>query len=129
MNNFEKWDKPRRNRQLQSLLGKINWYRKFIPHNSLKLYNLYEKLKIKPQKIKIDDNEMIPVYKIYYELQKNMGLYIPDLNKPFIIHCDASEHTIGVVLNQKSGIIDNYSKKLNNAQINYTIVEKEMFSI
>ncbi|KAG0435282.1 Transposon Tf2-6 polyprotein, partial [Dictyocoela muelleri] len=129
LENFEQWKKPTTKRQLQSLLGKINWYRKFIPNISLKLFNMYEKLKLKPSKFKIYDSDMIPVYKIYEGLKDNIKLYIPDLNKPFTLHCDASEHTIGSVLSQKNGIIDHYSKKLNNSQRNYTIVEKEMFSI
>ncbi|KAG0439262.1 Retrovirus-related Pol polyprotein from transposon 17.6 [Dictyocoela muelleri] len=122
LENFEQWKKTATKRQLQSLSGLINWYRKFIPNISLKLFNMYKKLKLKPSKFKIYDSDMIPVYKIYEGLKDNIKLYIPDMIKPFTLHCYASEHTIRSVLSQKNGIIDHYSKKLNNSQRNYTIV-------
>ncbi|KAG0434627.1 Transposon Tf2-6 polyprotein [Dictyocoela muelleri] len=129
MGNFYQWKIPKTKRQLQVLLGKINWYRKFIPNVSLKLFNLYEKLKLNKNKFIITEEEMKPLFKIYDHLKTNMYLYLPNLNEPFLINSDSSEHTIGAVLSQRNGIIYHYSKKLNHAQTNYSIVEKVIFAI
>ncbi|KAG0435475.1 Retrovirus-related Pol polyprotein from transposon 17.6, partial [Dictyocoela muelleri] len=129
LSNFSKWKNPTTKKQLQQLLGKINWYRKFIPNISDKLYSFYEKLKTKSLKIKIEDHEMKNIDEIYNLLSKKIYLYMPDVNKPFIIHSDSSDHTIGAVLTQDKGIIDHFSKKLNESQSNYSIVEKEMLAI
>ncbi|KAG0430133.1 Transposon Tf2-11 polyprotein, partial [Dictyocoela muelleri] len=129
MENFYVWKIPKTKRQLQILLGKINWYRKFIPNVSLKLFDLYEKLKLNKNKFNINEEEMKLVFKIYEHLKTNMYLYLPNLNEPFFINSDSSDHTIGAVLSQKNGIIDHFSKKLNHAQMNYSIVDKEMFAI
>ncbi|KAG0438889.1 Retrovirus-related Pol polyprotein from transposon 17.6 [Dictyocoela muelleri] len=72
---------------------------------------------------------MTSVKDIYEQIKRNIYLYIPDLNKKFTIHTDASEFAIGAILTQDSGIIDHYSKKLNSTQLNYSIVEKEMYAI
>ncbi|KAG0436965.1 Retrovirus-related Pol polyprotein from transposon 17.6 [Dictyocoela muelleri] len=56
-------------------------------------------------------------------------LYITNLNDEFYIHCDASDFVMGAILSQDKGIIENFSKKLNKCQSNYSIVEKEMYSI
>ncbi|KAG0440148.1 Transposon Tf2-11 polyprotein [Dictyocoela muelleri] len=129
LENFVKWENPSTKKQLQKLLGKINRYRNFIPNISLKLKNLYDILKIRSTKISIKDDKMKPVQEIYDLIYDKIYLFIPDINKKIIIHSDSSKHTIGAVLNQYNGVIDHYSKKLNPSQMNYSIVENEMFAI
>ena len=52
-----------------------------------------------------------------------------DWSKPFEIMCDASDFAIGVVLGQridnKQHVIYYSSRTLNDAQLNYTITEKD----
>ncbi|XP_061388706.1 cilia- and flagella-associated protein 61-like [Musca vetustissima] len=57
-------------------------------------------------------------------------LHSPDFTQPFFIHCDASKTGIGGVLVQKNTEGDEFpiafmSKKLNQAQRNYSVTEQE----
>lgn len=54
---------------------------------------------------------------------------MPDFTKRFYLQCDASMEGMGAVLFQDHGVISYYSKKFNDIEQNYTIVEKEMFAI
>ena len=53
----------------------------------------------------------------------------PDFRKPFDIHTDASDIPLGAVILQDNKPIVFYSWKLNSIQQNYTVGEKELFSI
>jgi len=58
----------------------------------------------------------------------------PDLTKPFIVECDARNFAIGAVLSQydndnKLHSIAYFSRSLNNAEINYSITDKELLSL
>jgi hypothetical protein len=57
----------------------------------------------------------------------------PDWNQPFEIMCDASDYAIGVVLGQrKEGRVHAFyyaSKTLNEAQLNYATMEKELLVV
>ena len=57
----------------------------------------------------------------------------PNWQLPFEVMCDASDFAIGVVLGQKEDgkpyVIYYASKKLNEAQRNYTTIEKELLAI
>ena len=57
----------------------------------------------------------------------------PNWNLPFEIMCDASDYTTSVVLgqreNKKPHVIYYASKTLNDTQINYTTIEKELLAV
>ena len=56
-------------------------------------------------------------------------LSYPIFNKAFEIHTDASKLQLGLVISQKGETIAFYSRKLNLAQVNYNITERELLSI
>ena len=57
----------------------------------------------------------------------------PDWNLPFELMCDASDYAIEAVLGQrkenKLHVIYYTSQTLNDAQLNYAIIEKEMLAV
>ena len=62
-------------------------------------------------------------------LSKQTLLTYPNFNKPFDIHTDASDTQLGAVISQENKPIAFYSRTLNNAQVNYTTMEKELLSV
>ena len=74
-----------------------------------------------------------------FELLKNklaerLELFQVDMEKPFILHCDASEHAIGAELCQKDSEgkerpVGFFSRKMAKSQMNWTPREKETYEI
>jgi RNase H-like domain found in reverse transcriptase len=62
-------------------------------------------------------------------MAKDAFLMYPDHNKPFHVYCDASDPQLGAVIMQEHAPVAFYSCKLNNAQKNYTVGEKEILSV
>lgn len=69
------------------------------------------------------------IHQVIKEINEFGVLKFPNFDEEFNLQTDASEHGIGGVLYQKHGIIGYFSKKLNDTEMNYSIVEKEMFAI
>ena len=62
-------------------------------------------------------------------LSEQAFIRYPDHNKPFHIYCDASDLQLGAAICQDNCPVAFYWRKLNAAQKNYTVGEKELLSI
>ena len=62
-------------------------------------------------------------------IAKATMLAFPDFSKPFDLHTDSSDYQLGSVLSQDDKPIAFFSRKLNTAQLNYTVTDKELLGI
>ena len=120
---------PQNQRQVRRFLGMSGWYRRFVRDYSSLATPITETLK-KNRKFEFGNEAIDSCQKIKDILTSEPVLVHPDYSKPFIILCDASSTGIGGVLCQKDdeGIerpIYYYSHKLNKAQCNYSVTERE----
>ena len=125
---------PKTKKQVRSFLGMIGFYSKFIPNCaaiSAPLSDLTKKGL--PNKVKWE-----PVHQTAFDTLKSILsckpiLRLPDINLPFILQTDASDVGLGAVLVQEeSGIrqpVAFASRKLNVAERNYSVIEKECLAI
>ncbi|KAF9762575.1 Retrovirus-related Pol polyprotein from transposon [Nosema granulosis] len=115
-------------KDIQRVIVLLNWYQEYIPNFSNKLRMVTELLKTKGENIRWTEEHTKAITKVRDELMAEIYLALLDYRKEFILQTDASDMGIGAVLLQKHGIIGYYSKKLNDTEKNYSIVEKEMLA-
>lgn len=123
------WPVPKNLKQVRGFLGLTGWYRRFIRNFSSETFAITEILKCK-KKFQWSDEAQLAFEKIKHLLTTAPILTNPDFTKKFFLQCDASDYGIGAVLFQ----LDNegnerpiayMSKKLNSAQKNYSVTERE----
>jgi hypothetical protein len=120
---------PTNLKELQSLLGKINFVRRFISNLSQKVLPFSPLLKLKKdQKFMWDDEQQ----KVFGEIKQYMKeppvLVPPQLNKPFKLYVAADTQTIGSALIQefegKERVVAYLSRKLLDPETRYSAPEK-----
>jgi RNase H-like domain found in reverse transcriptase len=112
-------------KQLQPFIGAVNFYCNMYPQRSHILALLTALAKGKgtvkwPHECQTSFNTMKAL------LAKDAFLQYPDHNKRFDIYCDASDLQLGAAILQEGKPVVCYSCKLNSAQHNYTVGEKEL---
>ncbi|GJZ57735.1 reverse transcriptase domain-containing protein [Tanacetum coccineum] len=117
---------------IRSFLGHVGFYRPFIQDFS-KIARPMTHLLDKDTPFFFSD-ECLTSFKILKKrLTEAPILVSPDWDLPFKLMCDASDYAVGAVLGQRK---DKYfspihyaSKTLPDAQINYTVTEKELLVV
>ena len=124
--------------ELRSFLGIANFCRDFLPKFSeiaAPLENLLKgELKKSKKKIHWNETSIEAFKKLKLGLISNTERNIPDLEKEFILITDASSIAIGAILAQydtcgKLKIISAFSKKMDKAQTNYSVTDKELLGL
>ncbi|SOV05166.1 uncharacterized protein UDID_17854 [Ustilago sp. UG-2017a] len=130
------WPVPQSVHDVQVFLGFCNFYRKFIPQYSRTAYPLTQLLHKEAQSAPFAWHN--DAQHAFEQLRSAFGtdtiLRHFDPTRPIIVETDASDFAVAAVLSQTfdQGArhpIAFFSKKLDPAQLNYPIFDKEMFAI
>eukprot|EP00978_Attheya_sp_CCMP212_P012155 scaffold30211_cov54-Attheya_sp.AAC.1 len=113
--------------QIRSFVGSINFYRHMWlkrAHVLALLTTLQGKKDIKWTEIHTEAFDAMKALMAKYCL-----LSYPDPNQPYDIETDASDYQMGAVIKQNGWPVAYFSRKLRDAQLNYTTIEKETLLI
>ncbi|KAG7357555.1 reverse transcriptase RNA-dependent DNA polymerase [Nitzschia inconspicua] len=121
-------DRPTNKRQLRKFIGMVNYYRYMWKGRSDILAPLAE-LAGKNSIFRWTEKQQQAFDKMKAMVGKEVMLSFPNYNERFQLYTDASDLQLGAVLMQGKKTLAFFSKKLNKAQRNYSVGEKEMLSI
>ena len=117
---------------IRSFLRHTGFYRRFIKDFS-KVYRPLCRLLEKDAKFDFDESCRFSFDEIKSRLVTAPIMLTPDWNNDYEIMCNASNYAMGVVLGQRTEkilkAIYYASKTFNEAQENYSIIEKEMLAM
>ncbi|CAN6583798.1 unnamed protein product [Malus baccata var. baccata] len=119
-------------REVRSFLGHAGFYRRFIKDFSKISTPLCRLLQ---KDVTFDFNEECEkAFKHLKEMLTSAPIIRPpDWSIPFELMCDASDYALGAVLGQRKDkqphVIYYASRTLNDAQLNYSTTEKELFAV
>jgi hypothetical protein len=123
------WEPPKSVPALRSFLGLASYYRKFIKNFAkiaAPLTNLLKKSAVTYEWEEACDKAFEALKGI---LVKASVLKLPDFDKDFEIHSDASDFAIGGVLVQEGRLVAFESKKLSETERRWPTHEKEMWVV
>jgi hypothetical protein len=124
--------RPNNHKQLRQFLGIANYYRKFIPHMAHISVVLTEMLK-KGKKFVWTLETENAFLEIKSRLASKPILKPPDFSKPFSLAVDSSNVACGAFLFQEFDGVEHpicyFSKRLDEHQQNYSIVERECLGL
>ncbi|CAN6542439.1 unnamed protein product [Malus baccata var. baccata] len=119
-------------REVRSFLGHAGFYRRFIKDFSKVAQPICRLLQ---KDVMFDFNEECTASfnQIKELLTTTLIIVPPDWSLPFELMCDASNYTLGAVLGQRKDkrlhVIYYASQTLNDAQLNYSTMEKELLAV
>lgn len=124
---------PKTTKEIKGFLGLIGYYRKFIKNFANITKPLTSRLK-KGAQININDPLYIKTFEDCKSLLVNDPiLQYPDFTKEFNLTTDASNIAVGAILSQgpigQDKPIAYASRTLNDAEQNYSTIEKELLAI
>ena len=126
-------------KELRSVLGTVNFVRKFIPNLATIIEPLVALTRKSVANLKTLRNIWGPeqdaaFIKVKELLTSAPVLHFPRFHKPFIIHVDASDCGVGAFLAQKDddgelAIIAYFSKRFTSSQQHYSATQKECLAV
>ena len=119
---------PKTKKQLRHFLGMINYYRDMWQRRSHILSPL-SRLISKTVKWTWGEAEQKAFEEAKQMIQKETMLSYPNFEKEFHVYADASKTQLGGVIMQDNKPLAFYTRKLNSAQRNYGVGERELLSL
>ena len=123
------WPHPTNLEELQIFLGLAGFCRKFVHQYARIVVPMTDQLKTKGKTFTWNKEQQASFNKIKVALASAPILAIVDPTKPFVVETNASDRSIGAVLLQDGKPIAFESKKLDKAQQNYFVYERELYAI
>ena len=125
---------PKTKTQLRAFLGISGYYRRFVPSYSMIAAPLTDLLrKGAPNNLEWGHAQDDAFRQLKAVLSSEPVLRLPDCSKQFVVRTDASDLGIGAMLPQEheDGIfpVMYLSRKLNTAERNYSVIERECLAI
>jgi len=119
-------------KEVRSFLGHVDFYRRFIRDFS-KITKPLTNLLAKEVLFHFSEDCLVAFTELKEALTSTPVLHPPIWGESFELMCDASNYAVGVVLGQrvdkKPHVIYYASHTLNDAQLNYTVTEKEFLTV
>lgn len=125
---IESLENPCNKKELQRILGMLNYIRNFIPNFADLTSNLRTLLKCNVEFTWTEAHSML-LKKIKELITKIPVLTHFDTSKEITIECDASKDAIGCCLMQEGQPISYASRSLSPTEKNFAQIEKELLSI
>ena len=125
---IEEWIQPKNLHELRSFIGMCSYYRRFIDKFSILVGPLHDLTK-KNIKFQWTAKENEAFKKLKEKLMTKPVLILPNLRKPFEVHCDASGDCLGTVLLQEGHAIAYESHRLHPQEKILGIYEKELLVV
>ncbi|MCO5564779.1 hypothetical protein L7F22_018447 [Adiantum nelumboides] len=125
---IDEWPKPCNVHELRSFLGMCSYYRRFIRDFSMIAGSLHDLTK-KKAKYVWTPKENTTFMQLKAKLMTQPLLVLPDLKKPFEVHCDTCGDSIGAILSQEGHPIAYESRRLNSQERGLGVYEKELISV
>ena len=106
---IQKWELPRTVTELRGFLGLTNYFSEYVHHYAEVAAPLMAKLRLNRQdgkkgsrlRLLWTEGEVEAFHKLKARLCEQMELWQINLDQPFQLHCDASDHAIGAELRQE----------------------------
>ena len=133
MKAVKEWQTPFKNlTEVQSFLGLVGYYRKFIKHFSHKARALHE-FSHKDIPFKWEDRHTTAVNQLKESILSPDCLAIFDPKLPIYLTTDACDYALGAVLSQTHPLGERpvafISKTLNTTEMKYSMWEKELYAV
>jgi hypothetical protein len=123
---------PRTVKEIRSFLGHAGFYRRFIKDFS-KIVRPLCRLLAKETPFEFDEECMKAFGALKEILTSTPIIQPPKWGLPFEIMCDALDYAVGAILGQRIDklphVIYYVSRTLNDAQLNYSTMEKELLAV